>query len=67
MKVVGVGGRPILEEMVTFSSECLSKYQEDTAAKGTGIGRGTGERGRPFADGLVDTEWSWVGEDACSA
>ena len=58
-----VGGRPILEEMVAFSSKCLSKYQKDTAAKGTGIGRGDGEQGRPFTDGLVDAKWSWVGED----
>ena len=48
------GGRPILEEVVAFPSKRFGKHQEDTAAKGAGIGRGDGEQGRPFTDGRED-------------
>ena len=65
VKVVG-RGRPILEEVVAFSSECLSKHQKDAAAKGTGVGRGGRKQCRPFTDSLVDAECSWVGEDTCN-
>ena len=61
-----MGGRPVLEEVIAFSSECLNKHQEGAAAKCTGIGRGDVEQGRPFTDGLVDAKWSWVGEDTCN-
>ena len=55
-----------MEEVVAFSSKRFGKHQKDTAAKGAGIGRGDGEQGRPFTDGLVDAKWSWVGEDTCN-